>query len=139
MVTNRHVVDDAETVEVSMNTLDGRTEQLTGTVLGRGILADLAVVQLPEDRTYFMLSLADSDDVSGADEVTAWGYTAGSISGTYPTTTRGVISIQGHLRRCELSANRCGHQPRQQRWPTDRPVRPGRGGQHAEDCTRNDR
>ena len=95
MVTNRHVVDYAETVEVSMNTLDGRMEQLTGTVLGRGILADLAVVQLPEDRTYSMLSLADSDDVSGADEVTAWGYTAGSISGTYPTTTRGVISSKG--------------------------------------------
>ena len=95
VVTNRHVVEDAQTVEVSMNTLDGRTEHLTGTVLGRGILADLAVVQLPKDRTYSILSLADSDEVSGADGVTAWGYPAGSISETYPTITRGVISSKG--------------------------------------------
>ena len=80
LVTNRHVVDDAQTVEVRMNTLDGRTERLTGTVLGRGILADLAAVQLPSGRTYSALPLADSDAVSGLDDVTAWGYPAGSIS-----------------------------------------------------------
>ena len=71
MVTNRHVVDDAQTIEVRMNTLDGRTERLTGTVLGRGILADLAAVQLPSGRTYSALPLADSDAVSGLDDVTA--------------------------------------------------------------------
>ena len=95
MVTNRHVVDDAQTVEVRMNTLDGRTERLTGTVLGRGILADLAAVQLPSSRTYSALPLADSDEVSGLDEVTAWGYPSGSISDSYPTITRGIISSKG--------------------------------------------
>ena len=92
MITNRHVVDDAQTVEVRMNTLDGRTERLTGTVLGRGILADLAAVQLPSGRTYSALPLADSDAVFGTDEVTAWGYPVGGISGSYPTVTRGIIS-----------------------------------------------
>ena len=95
MVTNRHVVDDAQTIEVRMNTLDGRTERLTGTVLGRGILADLAAVQLPSGRTYSALPLADSDAVSGLDDVTAWGYPAGSISDSYPTITRGIISSKG--------------------------------------------
>ncbi len=95
MVTNRHLVDEAETVQAVMNTLDGDTLQLTGTVLGRGILADLAVVQLPAGRSYTTLPLANSNDVSGADEVTAWGYPAGSISGTYPTITRGIISSKG--------------------------------------------
>ena len=95
MITNRHVVDDAQTVEVRMNTLDGRTERLTGTVLGRGILADLAAVQLPSGRTYSALPLADSDAVSGLDEVTAWGYPSGSISDSYPTITRGIISSKG--------------------------------------------
>ena len=95
MVTNRHVVDDAQTVTVWMNTLDGQTLQLTGNVLGRGILADLAVVQLPAGRTYATLPLADSGAVSGLDEVSAWGYPGGSISGTYPTVTRGVISSKG--------------------------------------------
>ena len=92
MVTNRHVVDDAQTVQVNLNTLDGRLLELTGTVLGRGILADLAVVRLPAGRTYATLPLANSDEVSGADEVTAWGYPASSISGSYPTITRGIIS-----------------------------------------------
>lgn len=95
MVTNRHVVDDADTVTVYMQNLDGDLFEYTGTVLGRGILADLAVVQLPSGRTYNTLDLADSDAVSGVDEVTAWGYPGGSISGTYPTITRGIISSKG--------------------------------------------
>ena len=95
MVTNRHMVDDAQTVTVWMNTLDGQTLRLTGNVLGRGILADLAVVQLPAGRTYATLPLADSDAVSGLDEVSAWGYPGGSISGTYPTVTGGIISSKG--------------------------------------------
>ena len=95
MVTNRHVVDDASTVTVYMQDLNGQLFEYTGTVLGQGILADLAVVQLPAGRTYSTLSLANSDAVSGADEVTAWGYPAGSISGTYPTITRGIISSKG--------------------------------------------
>lgn len=95
MVTNRHLVDDVQTVTVRMNTLDGQTLNLTGNVRGRGILADLAVVQLPAGRTYATLPLADSDAISGLDEVSAWGYPGGSISGTYPTVTRGVISSKG--------------------------------------------
>ena len=95
MVTNRHVVDGTQTVTVSMNTLDGQTLRLTGNVLGRGILADLAVVQLPAGRTYTTLPLANSDTVSGLDEVSAWGYPGGSISGTYPTVTKGIVSSKG--------------------------------------------
>jgi S1-C subfamily serine protease len=71
MVTNRHVVDDAQTVSVRMNTLDGQFLEFTGTVLGRGIVADLAVVRLPAGRTYTPLPLANSDGVFGTDEVTA--------------------------------------------------------------------
>ena len=78
MVTNRHVVDDAQTVSVRMNTLDGQFLEFTGTVLG--IVADLAVVRLPAGRTYTPLPLANSDGVFGT---TAWGYPGGSISGSY--------------------------------------------------------
>ena len=41
MVTNRHVVDDAETVDVQMQDLEGNLFRHTGRVLGRGILAGL--------------------------------------------------------------------------------------------------
>ena len=95
LVTNRHVVDDADMVTVNMQDLDGQLFQYTGHVYGRGILADLAVVQLPTNRTYATLPLGDSDAVVGLAEVTAWGYPAGSISGTYPTITRGIISSKG--------------------------------------------
>ena len=95
MVTNRHVVDDAETVTVEMQNLEGQLFRYTGRVLGRGILADLAVVQLPRDRTYATLPLANSDAVEGGTEVIAMGYPEGSISGTYPTVTQGIISSKG--------------------------------------------
>lgn len=95
LVTNRHVVHNASTVTAHMQDLDGQLFQFTGRVLGRGILADLAVVQLPPDRAYSTLPLGDSDAVVGGSEVTAWGYPAGSISGTYPTITRGIISSKG--------------------------------------------
>ena len=95
LVTNRHVVQDASTVTAHMQDLDGHLFQFTGRVLGRGILADLTVVQLPPGHAYTTLPLADSDAVVGGSEVTAWGYPAGSISGTYPTITRGIISSKG--------------------------------------------
>ena len=92
VVTNRHVVDDASTVTVRMNASDGQRLELTGRVLGRGILADLAVIQLDSNRTFATLPLGDSDVVAQGDEITAWGYPLGSFLGTDPTLTRGIIS-----------------------------------------------
>ena len=92
VVTNRHVVHDAETVTARMNTSDGQRLELTGRVLGRGILADLAVIQLDSNRTFATLPLGDSDALTYGDEVTAWGYPLGSVLGSDPTITRGIIS-----------------------------------------------
>ena len=97
MVTNRHVVDDASTVTVRMNTSDGQRLELTGRVLGRGILADLAVVQLDANRTFATLPLGDSDAVAQGDEITAWGYPLSSFLGTDPTLTRGIISSTNRI------------------------------------------
>ncbi len=92
MVTNRHVVDDAATVTVNMLTSSGQTVNLTGQVLGRGILADLAVIRLPAGRTYATLPLGDSAAVAQGDDITAWGYPSSSFLGDDPTLTRGIIS-----------------------------------------------
>ena len=97
LVTNRHVVGANDNVTVYMQDLDGQLFEYDGRVLGRGILADLAVVQLPTGRTYPTLPLGDSDAVVGGTEVTAWGYPGGRISGTYPTITRGIISSKGYF------------------------------------------
>ena len=92
VVTNRHVVDDASTVSVLTHAPDGSVTEFAGSVLGRGILADLAVIRLPAGRTYTALSLGNSDDVVQGDEITAWGYPLGSFLGNDPTLTRGIIS-----------------------------------------------
>ena len=92
VVTNRHVVDDAEIVTGLMNIQDGPPLEFTGQVLGRGILVDLAVIKLDSSRTFGTLPLGDSDTVAFGDEVTAWGYPLSSFLGTDPTLTRGIIS-----------------------------------------------
>ena len=92
MVTNRHVVDDAATVTVNMLASSGQVVNLTGQVLGRGILADLAVIRLPAGRTYANLPLGDSAAVAQGDDITAWGYPSSSFLGDDPTLTRGIIS-----------------------------------------------
>ena len=92
MVTNRHVVDDAETVTAEMILENGETVEFTGKVLGRGILTDLAAVQLSSNRTFSVLPLGDSDALAYGDEVTAWGYPSSSFLGAEPTLTRGIIS-----------------------------------------------
>ena len=97
VVTNRHVVDDASTVTARMQTSGGQTLELTGQVLGRGILADLAVIQLPAGRTYATLPLGNSDAVAQGDEVTAWGYPIDSFLGSDPTLTRGIISSTNRI------------------------------------------
>ena len=115
MVTNRHVVGSDPTVTVRMQNLEGEPFTHTGrVVLGRGIMADLAVIRLPSD-TYSALELADSDTVSGGDEVVAMGYPRGSISGTYPVVTQGIISSKGWL-----------HDVWQ--FQTDTPINPGNSG-----------
>ena len=92
LVTNSHVVGDRETVDIQLQTLDADLLEFTGRVLGRGILADLALVKIDANRTFSTLPLGDSDAVAGGAEVTAWGYPLGEIIGTYPTVTKGIIS-----------------------------------------------
>ena len=95
LVTNRHVVGDADQVDVYLPDADGQMRMSRGTVMGRGILADLTAVRLPQGKTYDALSLSDSDQIVGGESVTAWGFPGASVSNTYPTVTRGIVSSRG--------------------------------------------
>ena len=131
VVTNRHVVDDASTVTVRMNTSDGQRLELTGRVLGRGILADLAVIRLDSNRTFVTLPLGDSDAVAQGDEITAWGYPLSSFLGTDPTLTRGIISSTNRIfEDTDYLPDRCRRRTRQQRRPGCGPLWPCRWRQH---------
>ena len=92
LVTNRHVVDDIETVTASIEVQEGQRVEFSGRVLGKGILTDLAAIQLSSNRPFATVDLADSSRAAYGDVVTAWGFPFGHSLGTAATLTRGIIS-----------------------------------------------
>ncbi len=92
VVTNRHVVDDRQTVTVRLETADGELLEFTGRVLGRGILTDLAAIQLSSNRTFSTVPLGDSDALSVGEPVFSMGYPTLDYLGTDPTLNDGIVS-----------------------------------------------
>ena len=97
LVTNRHVVEDVETVTAEIEVQDGQRVEFTGRVLGKGILTDLAAVQLSSNRPFATVDLADSSGAAYGDAVTVWGYPLGSTVGADPTLTEGIISAPNRI------------------------------------------
>jgi S1-C subfamily serine protease len=89
IVTNAHVVGDAESVNVR---LAGESEPRRGTVIGVDAPNDLALIRI--DVTGLDVAVfADPDDVRVGDEVVAVGF-ALDLDGD-PSVTRGVVSALG--------------------------------------------
>ncbi len=95
VVTNRHVVSSHDVVTAYINPVTGPTQRFNGRVLGRGILADLAVIRLESNQTFATLPLGNEGNLPVGTEVSAWGYPQGSISSSTPTRTGGEISNRG--------------------------------------------
>lgn len=92
MITNRHVVDDGENIIARLETPDGELMEFSGRVLGKGILTDLAAVQLNSNRVFNTVELGNSEAVAYGDPVSAWGFPISSHLGTDPTLTTGIVS-----------------------------------------------
>jgi S1-C subfamily serine protease len=86
IVTNAHVVEDAETVNVR---LPGESEPRVGAVIAVDAANDLALVRIDVD-DLDVATFADPDDVQVGDQVVAIGY-ALDLDGD-PTVTVGVVS-----------------------------------------------
>ncbi|HEX6354017.1 S1C family serine protease [Actinophytocola sp.] len=84
ILTNNHVVADAETVTVTLS--DGRT--VDATVLGTDPSTDLALIQAQGVSGLTAAKFANSDDVKVGDEVIA----IGSPGGLQGTVTTGIVS-----------------------------------------------
>lgn len=84
VLTNAHVVDQVDTVEVTM--ADGR--QLDGTVVGSDSVTDLAVVRIPRREPLAAAPLGDSEAL----EVGDWAIALGSPYGLERTVTLGIVS-----------------------------------------------
>lgn len=86
IMTNRHVVDDADEVTVVLK--DGR--QLKGEVLGGDELTDVAVVKIVADDLP-TVTLGDSDTIQPGE----WAIAIGNPLGLDNTVTVGIISATG--------------------------------------------
>jgi S1-C subfamily serine protease len=87
IVTNQHVVEDAQSVTVTMPEPDGRT--LDATVLATDEQHDLAVLQVDETGLP-TVTLGNSSDLQLGQQVVALGYALGLQGG--PTVTSGIVS-----------------------------------------------
>ena len=86
MVTNHHVIEQADEVLVTLN--DGR--EFSATVVGQDPDADIAVIRIPPENL-MALSSADSDQLRVGDFVVA----IGNPFGLGQTVTSGIVSALG--------------------------------------------
>ncbi|CAN5854730.1 trypsin-like peptidase domain-containing protein [soil metagenome] len=85
ILTNAHVVDDAQEIRVVFT--DG--EELTAELIGSDSDTDLAVIKVESDNLT-VASFGDSDDLRVGDPVVAMGQALGLRGG--PTVTSGIVS-----------------------------------------------
>ncbi|HVO32298.1 MAG TPA: Do family serine endopeptidase, partial [Elusimicrobiota bacterium] len=88
VLTNEHVVRDADQIKVLMYDKDGQKTEYTGRVVGKDARTDIAVVRIHAGRKLPFAALGDSDKVRVGD----WAIAIGSPFGLSQTLTVGVIS-----------------------------------------------
>ena len=84
IVTNNHVIDGAETIEVRL--ADGTTHEAT--LVGTDPLTDIALLKIDTDEDLPFVTMGDSDAMRAGDEVLA----IGNPFGLGGTVTSGIIS-----------------------------------------------
>ena len=86
IITNNHVIDNAEEIEVTLN--DNRT--FSARVIGTDPQTDLALIKIDQTNVPY-LSLVNSDDV----EVGEWVLAVGNPFNLTSTVTAGIVSAKG--------------------------------------------
>ncbi len=120
VLTNYHVIEDAE--EVYVNLMDGR--ELRGKVLGADTINDVALLKIEGDNFPF-IQVADSDSITIGQFVLAIGNPFGNlIEDPHPTVTFGVISALNRSFRPDTSRGKVYLNMIQ----TDAAINPGNSG-----------
>ncbi|NYF25732.1 S1C family serine protease [Sporosarcina sp. JAI121] len=118
IVTNNHVIEGAEKLEVS---LEGG-ETTTATLIGKDALSDLAVLTIDAKYAKTSLEFGDSDKLRAGDEVIAIGNPLGlDFSGT---VTQGIVSAVDRSINVKTSAGEWAMNVIQ----TDAAINPGNSG-----------
>lgn len=117
IVTNNHVVDNAQKVEVILN--DKRTYMAE--VLGKDPETDLALLKIEEDNLMY-LNMGNSDEL----KVGEWVVAVGNPFNLTSTVTAGIVSAKG--RNINLLRQRGGAYAIENFIQTDAAVNPGNSG-----------
>jgi S1-C subfamily serine protease len=112
VVTNHHVIADAEEVRVAL--VDGR--EYDARILSKDEQADLAVLKIEDDEPFPSIAIADSDTTQIGDLVLA----IGNPFGIGQTVTNGIVSA---LARTHVGVNDVGYFIQ-----TDAAINPGNSG-----------
>ena len=111
VLTNNHVVEDADQIKVKL--ADGK--EFTGKIVGRDSKTDLALVKIAGASDLQPLKLGNSDDL----KVGNWVVAVGSPFGLEQTVTAGIVSAKGRV---------IGSGPYDNFIQTDASINPGNSG-----------
>jgi serine protease Do len=111
IVTNNHVVEDADQIKVRLS--DER--EFDAKVIGRDATTDLALIRIDGARDLAPLAIGDSDKL----EVGSWVVAVGSPFGLEQTVTAGIVSAKGRF---------IGAGPYDNFIQTDASINPGNSG-----------
>ncbi|OGX05178.1 MAG: hypothetical protein A3G87_06715 [Omnitrophica bacterium RIFCSPLOWO2_12_FULL_50_11] len=84
VLTNTHVISDAETIRIVLND----KTVLPASVIGKNEKEDLALLKIEGERTFSAIRFGDSNSVKPADDV----YAIGTPYGYSQTVTKGIVS-----------------------------------------------
>ncbi|MEW5772580.1 MAG: DegQ family serine endoprotease [Thermodesulfobacteriota bacterium] len=112
IVTNNHVIADADEVEVN---LQGSDKPLPATIVGRDQETDLALLKVEAGRSLPVVSFGDSDRM----KVGEWVMAIGNPFGLDHTVTVGIVSAKGRI---------IGSGPFDDFIQTDASINPGNSG-----------
>jgi len=111
VLTNNHVVEDAEQIKVKL----ANGKEYEGKVVGRDPKTDLALVKIEGASDLHPLKLGNSDDL----KVGSWVVAIGSPFGLEQTVTAGIVSAKGRV---------IGSGPYDNFIQTDASINPGNSG-----------
>ncbi len=111
IVTNNHVIEDADRIKVKLNT----GSEYEARIVGRDPNTDLALIRIEADEALPSLKLGDSDKL----EVGQWVVAIGSPFGLEHTVTAGIVSAKGRV---------IGSGPYDDFIQTDASINPGNSG-----------
>lgn len=111
IVTNNHVIENADQIKVKLSNGDEYKAEL----IGRDPKTDLAIIKIDKAENLVPLELGDSDSL----EVGSWVVAIGSPFGLEQTVTAGIVSAKGRI---------IGSGPYDDFIQTDASINPGNSG-----------